>query len=223
MKRRDFLYTSVGAMTAVCGVNSNGVGLEETTRAGTRKLKYLGWQVGLTYQTSNPSGLDRDYLLRLLDTMNENGMNMLSLMMISYGYYDPLHDGYCWPVQNPKLRANWDSQSTNGRESTEFVSRIIEEAAARDIEIQLMMNWGIWTTGKMKAGYPSIRTQQSREGESHPCLHCPDSEGAWQAGLDEVEDLLTYYNHPNVTSYAFERISYASANYCFCPDTQAAF
>ncbi len=210
-------------MAAVCEVSMSGAGIEGTTRTEKRKLKYLGWQVGLTYQVPNNSGLDRDYLMRLLDEMNKNDMNMLSLMMISYEYYDPRHDGYCWPVQNPKLRSNWDSNSTNGRESTEFVSQVIEEAAARNIEIQLMMNWGIWNTEKIKAGYPSVLTQQSRNSDPHPCLHCPDSDGAWQAGLDEVEDLLTYYDHPNVTSYAFERISYASTNYCYCQRTQEAF
>ncbi len=223
MKRRDFLQTSVGTMAAACAIRTGGAETATTANSEKRKLKYLGWQVGLTYQAPMPSGLNHDYLIRLLDEMNKNGMNMLSLMMISYGYYDPNHDGYCWPVQNSKLRANWDSNSINGQESSEFISQVIEEAAARDIEIQLMMNWGIWSPDKIKAGYPSALTQHSREGDPHPCLHCPDSKGAWQAGLDEVEDLLKYYNHPNVTSYAFERISYASGDYCYCPHTQEAF
>jgi len=208
---------------AVGGVPTSESFNEGAARTKKRKLKYLGWQVGLTYQVPDPSGLDRDYLIHLLDEMEKNGMNMLSLMMISYGYYDPRHDGYCWPVQNPKLRPNWDPHSTNGSESTEFVSQIIEEAAARNIEIQLMMNWGIWTTEKIKAGYPSALTQQPRKGDPHPCLHCPDSKGAWQAGLDEVEDLLMYHDHPNVTSFSFERISYASTDYCYCVNTQEAF
>lgn len=223
MKRRIFLRSSAGTLAAMCGVNTGLAGVEEPGGGRRRPLKYLGWQVGITYQTPEPGGLDRDYMMRLLDEMSENGMNLLSLMMISYGYYDPNHDGYCWPVRNPKLRHYWDSSSTNGRESSEFVSEVIEAAAVRNIEIQLMMNWGIWTTEKIKAGYPSVLPQHPLEGDAHPCLHCPDSEGAWQAGLDEVEDLLTYYDHPNVTSYAFERISYASRDYCYCPRTQDAY
>lgn len=223
MKRRTFLYSSLGGVVAVCGVSQYDAGTIETPEKVNKKLKYIGWQVGLTYQVPDPPGLSRDYLIRLLDEMHENKMNVLSLMMLSYGYYDPLHDGYCWPVQNPKLQPNCDSGSTNGNESTEFVSKIIEEAAARNIEIQLMMNWGIWNPEKIKAGYPTALTQHSQKGDSHPCLHCPDSPGVWQAGLDEVEDLLTYYNHPNVTSYAFERISYASVGYCYCPHTQEVF
>ncbi|MFH1742033.1 MAG: hypothetical protein ABIH23_23775, partial [bacterium] len=221
MKRRDFLVGSAGV--AAMGVNLYATETNASSKDAQPVLKYLGWQVGITYQTPQLGGLDCDYLMRLLDEMHENGMNLLSLMTISYGYYDPAHDGYCWPVRNPKLKHNWDSNSINGNASTEFVSEIIEAAAARNIEIQLMMNWGIWTTEKIKAGYPSARPQQPREGDPHPCLHCPDSEGAWQAGLDEVEDLLTYYSHPNVTSYAFERISYASTGYCYCPCTQEAF
>ena len=196
---------------------------KESAGSQRRKLKYLGWQVGLTYQSRKPGGLDRDYMVRLLDEMADNRMNLLSLMMLSYGYFDPEHDGYCWPVRNPKLKHYWDSNCINGSPSTEFVHEIIEAAAARGIEIQLMMNWGIWNTEKIRTGYPSVVPQQRPDGTAHPCLHCPDSDGAWQAGLDEVEDLLTYYHHPNVTSYAFERISYASSGYCYCPRTEEVY
>ena len=218
MRRRQFIKKTAGAAAAMSLALPREPAFSER-----RRLKYLGWQVGLTYQTREPRGLDRDYIVRLLDEMSDNGMNLLSLMMLSYGYYDPNHDGYCWPVQNPKLKHYWDSTCINGGESTEFVREIIEAAAARGIEIQLMMNWGIWNTEKIRMGYPSASPQRSRTGTSHPCLHCPDSEGAWLAGLDEVEDLLTYYNHPNVTSYAFERISYADRRYCYCRSTEDVY
>jgi len=42
----------------------------------------------------------------------------------------------------------------------------------------------------------------------------------WQAGWDEVTDRLSFYAHPNVTSFGFERISYVSSDYCYCPHTQ---
>ena len=218
MERRQFIRKTAGTAAAM-----SLAWPREPPAAARRKLRYLGWQVGLTYQTREPGGLDRDYMMRLLDDMATNRMNLLSLMMLSYSYFDPEHDGYCWPVRNPKLKHYWDSNCINGNESKEFVHEIIEAAAARGIEIQLMMNWGIWNTEKIKMGYPSVLPQQRRDGTSHPCLHCPDSERAWQAGLDEVEDLLTYYRHPNVTSYAFERISYASSGYCYCARTQEIY
>jgi len=72
-----------------------------------------------------PAGLDRDYLLRLLDEMAVNRMNLLSLMMQSYGYFDPAHDGYAWPVRNPRLLPYQDPNAVNARPGREFVRDII--------------------------------------------------------------------------------------------------
>jgi len=36
-------------------------------------MKYVGWQVGITYQTKKREGLDKKYLYNLLREMRENG------------------------------------------------------------------------------------------------------------------------------------------------------
>ncbi len=184
--------------------------------------RLLGWQVGITYQSEAPGGVDREHLMRLLDEMAENEMNLLSLMMISYANYDPNHDGYCWPVQNPRLRNFWDSTAINGSESTEFVREVICTAAQRGIEVQLFMNWGLWNPARVIESYPSATRQKDRQCDYHPYSwrHCPDCPDVWQKGLDEVTDLLSYYDHPNVTSYVFECIDYGA---CFCEYTQKKF
>ena len=193
-----------------------------------RKIRYAGWQVGITYQVEAPGGMSRDDLMRLLDEMAKNRMNLLSLMMLSYGAFDANHDGYCWPVKNPKLKPLWERQSINGQPKTEFVREVIQAAADRKIEIQLFMNWGIWNPEKIHVGYPTSTSQITQKQfetppKRKPWLQCPDSPGAWQAGLDEVADLLAFYNHPNVKSYGLERISYANRNACYCPYTQKRF
>jgi len=193
-----------------------------------RALRYVGWQVGVTYQSPEPGGMSRDDLLRLLDEMAAQRMNLLSLMMLSYAYFDPNHDGYGWPVQNAKLKCLWDEKSTNAQPKTEYVRGAIQAAADRGIEVQLFMNWGIWNPRRIREGYPDAAVQRTRaeaEAAEPPkgWLHCPDSPGAWQAGLDEVADLLAFYNHPNVTSYGLERLSYGGAGHCFCRDTQERF
>jgi hypothetical protein len=66
---------------------------------------YLGWQVGITYEAEKPAGNSLPKMLALLDEMAANGMNILSLMMTSYAYFDPAHDGFAWPVaeQAPRV------------------------------------------------------------------------------------------------------------------------
>jgi hypothetical protein len=224
VNRREFIKTAAVATTGP-GLLENSSAASEGPAAtqDRRKLRYVGWQVGITYQTPQPGGLDRDYLLRLLDEMAGNRMNLLSLMMISYGYFDPHHDGYCWPVRNPNLRHYWDSSAANAQASTEFLRSIIAAAAARRIEVQLFLNWGIWNPEKIRLGYPSAELQINREKKPSGWLHCPDSPGAWQAGLDEAADLLHFYDHPNVTSFGFERVSYAGSGHCFCRYTQEKY
>lgn len=191
--------------------------------AGVKRLRHLGWQVGLTYQAEAPGGVDRGHLLRLLDEMAEHGMNTLSLMMQSYGCYDPGHDGYAWPTQHEKLRPYRDAAATNAQPGQEYVRGIIDAAAARGIAIHLFLNWGIWNPAKIAQHYPDAVLQHAPDAPPSDWLHCPDSPGAWQLGLDEVEDLLTFYRHPNVTSFAFERISYQCQDRCHCQHTQQAF
>jgi hypothetical protein len=48
-----------------------------------RSIKYYGWQIGLTYGSQRPQGLDYPYCLNLLDEMAAQGMNLLSVMMQS--------------------------------------------------------------------------------------------------------------------------------------------
>lgn len=194
-----------------------------TPPSGDRRFRTLGWQVGLTYQTETPGGLDRDYLLRLLDEMALHRMNTLSLMMLSYGFFGAGHDGYAWPVQNPRLACYRDSAAINADPDREFVRAIIAEAATRHIEVHLFLNWGIWNQERIRTGYPHAALQHARGTPPDDWLHCPDAPDAWQLGLDEAADLLTYYRHPNVTSYAFERISYQSPSRCYCHYTQSAF
>lgn len=215
--RREFLKGTV------CAVAASQAASRMPAHAEGRRLRYVGWQVGLTYQSAKPGGLDRDYCLRLLDEMAANRMNLLSLMMLSYGYYDPGHDGYAWPVKNPALQRYRDTHCINACAETEFIRAIIGAAADRRIAVQLFLNWGIWNPETIRLGYPSAVVQANREGQSPGWLHCPDAAGSWQAGLDEATDLLEYYAHPNVTGFAFERISYQGSDYCYCPHTRARF
>jgi hypothetical protein len=186
-------------------------------------MQFLGWQVGLTYMAPQRGGLDKPYFLALLKEMADHGMNLLSIMMQSYGYFDPGHDGYAWPVQNPKLACYLDPNALNAQPTTEFLQEIIMTAESFGIQIELMLNWGIWNNAKIRQSYPQATVQHDRHHHLACWLHCPDNPAAWQLGLDEVQDLLSFYRHPNVTRFVFERISYNSRNFCYCADSQASF
>ena len=229
LNRRRFLsVSSRGALTALAAerfCSGSVLASESAAASPSRRLKYVGWQVGLTYQTKTPGGLTRDDMMRLLDDMARNRMNFLSLQMLSFGHFDPKHDGYCWPVANEKMRPLWDSKAINGRPETEYLREVIEEAAERGIEIQLFMNWGIWNPEKVRIGYPDAgvlerRPLPDKPRRRRPWFYCADTPGAWQLGLDEVKDLVTYYSHPNVVSYGFENLC---SHDCFCPATQAKY
>ncbi len=224
MRRRDVLRTmgQVGGLSLLGGRAQASPARRRAANEG-RRLEYVGWQVGVTYQTRTPGGLDRDYLVRLLDEMAKHRMNLLSLMMMSYGYFDPEHDGYAWPVRNKKLRCYVDGKATNADPSGEFVRDIVGAAADRKIGVQVFVNWGIWNPERIRAQYADACLQQDRRGRPAGWLHCPDSPGAWQLGLDEVADLLSSYDHPNVTSFSFERISYSGTSGCYCDHTKRAF
>ena len=58
--------------------------------------RYFGWQVGITYESARPEGNALPRLTRLLSEMANAGMNLLSLMMVSYAYFDPAHDGFVY-------------------------------------------------------------------------------------------------------------------------------
>lgn len=233
ISRRHLLRTaSCSALAALTGC-ATGAGTnraptgapDATTTQTARRMKYVGWQVGVTYQAKAPGGLSRDDLMHLLDDMARHRMNLLSLQMISYAHFDPNHDGYCWPVTNPRLKPLWDSTAINARPETEYVREIIAAAAQRKIEVQMIMNWGIWNPDKLRQHYPEIAnyTQRPQPGDPPPkptWFFCPDSPGAWQAGLDEIADLLGYYTHPNLTSYVFENLA---SHDCHCAYTQEQY
>jgi hypothetical protein len=183
-------------------------------------FELVGWQAGVSYQAPDPQGLSRDYLLRLLDEMQANHMNLLSLMMVSQAFHDADHDGYAWPVRNPRLACYVDENCINARPGTEFVSSIIEEAAARGIAIQLFLSGAWWTAGRMRQGYPDAQPVVDEAGHEHEAHFCLDSPGGRQAVFDEALELVTYYRHPNVTSYAFEMVGFPD---CACAYTQAAY
>ena len=183
-------------------------------------LEMIGWQVGLTYQAPYREGLSREYLLRLLDEMQANGMNLLSLMMVSQAYHDPEHDGYAWPVRNKRLQCYVDSACLNAKAETEFVSEVIQEAAERGIAVQLFLTGTWWTAGRIRKGYPQAQPLVDRNGQLHPVHFCLDSPDTWEAWVDEVSDLLTFYRHPNVRSFGFEIFGFPE---CYCSYTKAAF
>ena len=183
-------------------------------------FELVGWQVGLSYETPRREGLSKDYLLRLLDEMATQRMNLLSLVMVSQAYHDPLHDGYTWPVQDPSLRCYLDEQVTNARPEGEFVSEIIEEAAQRGIAIQLFLQGPWWNAPHILQGFPDAHPVVDAEGHAHTAYFCLDSPGAWRACLGEALDLLRYYDHPNVRSYAVEMIGLER---CYCPYSRARF
>lgn len=183
---------------------------------------YLGWQIGITYEAERPEGNTLPNMLKLLDEMAANGMNILSLMMTSYAYFDPAHDGFTWPVQNEKLECFRDKRCLNADAKTEFVSTVIEEAEKRGIEIQLFSNLAIYNPDRISKSYPGAALQRARNGEERSWLFCPDSADIWQLENDEMADLLRFYNHKNVKSIGYERLSYASGS-CYCDATAEKF
>nr|MDO8110579.1 hypothetical protein [Candidatus Sigynarchaeota archaeon] len=186
-------------------------------------VDHCGWQVGITYQSGRPGGLDHAYMRTLLHEMASHRMNLLSIMMQSYAYYDPQHDGYAWPCQNPKLAWYRDTAAVNAQPGAEFLHSIIDEARDIGIEIELFLNWGIWNKTTTAKAYPGVQGQVDASGRSMDWLQCPDAPDSWQLGIDEMNDLLSFYHHPNVTRFAFERVGYAGKTYCYCPHSQAAF
>jgi hypothetical protein len=138
-----------------------------------------------------------------------------------------MHDGYCWPVRNERLRSYRDTGAANADPSTEYVREVIDAGKERGITVQLFMNCGIWNTEKIRRGYPGARPQITRkELDEHlpgGWVHCYDTADSWQAALDEVEDLLGFYTSPNVSSYGLERLGYLGEQGCYCTATQERF
>ncbi|MBN2150136.1 MAG: hypothetical protein JW839_01695 [Candidatus Lokiarchaeota archaeon] len=189
-----------------------------------KALRWCGWLVGISYCAPQPGGVTHDHLHHLLEEMASHGMNYLSLMMQSYAYFDPEHDGYAWPVSNPRLAGYIDERNINAKRESEFVSRVLHEAERRGVAVEMTLNWGIWNNARIAKTYPDACLQHGKDGRPLAgSLHCPDSPGAWRLGLDEVDDLLSFYGkYPALKRFAFERISYAGRAGCYCPYTRAA-
>lgn len=234
MDRRDFLKrtgqgaiaaTTAGSLAGLSTVTSSACENPKKLGSYRMKFKHVGWQVGINYQTRPPQGIDFAYLKQLIDTSADSGMNFISLMMISYAYFCPEHDGYAWPVKNPKLQPLKDSKCLNANLHTEFVSKTLNYAKRKGFHCQLMINSMIWNPEKVAVNYPQATSQCYRDGRKpiDGWMFCPDSPGGRQLALDEVADLLGFYKDSPVDSFVFERISYHDGGACFCPYTKAKF
>jgi len=183
---------------------------------------YLGWQVGITYESARPEGNALPRLKRLLSEMANAGMNLLSLMMVSYAYFDPAHDGFAWPVTNPRLECLRDTSCLNAREETEFAGELIGAAAKKGIEVQLFTNLAIYNPDRIVVSYPGAQLQMNENGDARKWLFCPCSADVWQLENDEIEDLLNRYAPRGVASVAYERLSFAAGT-CRCDSCARRF
>ncbi|MFH1008280.1 MAG: hypothetical protein V1800_12395 [Candidatus Latescibacterota bacterium] len=145
--------------------------------------------------------------------MKDNGMNFISFMMCSTAENDPHHDGYAWPVTNPRLRCYMDTNCTNADGNTEFLSEIIEEAAELGFHVNLFQNAFSWGN-RVKIGYPALSKTYR---DFH---HCVDNPAAWEIACAEVADLFSYYSRSAINSYGFEMVGRWG---CKCPDTMRRF
>ncbi len=222
--RRDFLKQSFGVAIGTCAGLGNSIApaaAAEKDKKSGRKFRYLGWQVGLSYQTPRPEGKRPEEMRRLVREMRNNGMNLLSLMLISYAYYDD-HDGFCWPTRRKSLRCYRDEHSLNANEKTEFLGEIIDEAKQAGMHVQLMTNWGLWNPERIVKGYPKAAVQQQADGRRTSWRHCPDNPDVYRCGLDVMLDALERYAPHGVDSYAIEYPGYIGAG-CFCQYTCKVF
>lgn len=187
--------------------------------------KYIGWRLGINYQVPDPQGLDLAYIKKLIDRSADFGMNFISFMMLSYACFCPEHDGYAWPVQNPKLKPLKDFTCDNADITKEFLSKALCYAKKKGFHCQLFMNSMIWNPEKVKKSYDKAESQCFSNGQKARggWVFCPDSPGAWQLALDEVADLLTFYADYPVDSYGFERLSYCDSNTCYCKYSKENF
>ncbi len=181
------------------------------------KLNYIGWQIGINYQAPQKYGIDWPYLKNVIDRSADAGMNFISLMMISYAYFCPEHDGYAWPVKNPRLDPLRDTQCLNANAKTEFAAKALAYAKSKGFHCQLIMNSMIWNPARVIASYPQAESQCYADGEKviDGWMFCPDSPGGWQLAVDEVIDLLEFYSGSPVDSFCFERLGYDNGT-CFC-------
>ena len=223
--RRCFLKQSLSLAGGLSAGLGSGAALSaddagQKNRAG--RFRYLGWQVGLSYQTPRPEGKRPEELRQLLREMRDNGMNFISFMLATYSFFDPGHDGFCWPVRRKGLLSYREERSLNANEKTEFLGDIIQEANEAGFHVQLMTNCGIWNPQRIVGGYPKTRPQINFDGQPFGWVHCPDNPDADRCVRDVVLDALGRYAHRGVSSYAVEWPGYSGSG-CFCEYTRAAF
>lgn len=223
--RRDFLKESLVLAGGLCAGSGIAPGLhaaDDGPRTGAPRFRYLGWQAGLSYQTPRPEGKRPEELRQLLREMGDNGMNFISFMLVSYSFFDPQHDGFCWPVRREGLRSYRDERSLNANEKTEFLGDVIQEASEAGFHVQLMTNCGIWNPERIVQGYPQTRPQVHLDGKRTSWVHCPDIPDGYRCVRDVILDALERYAGRGVSSYAIEWPGYVG-NACFCEHTRAAF
>jgi hypothetical protein len=149
-------------------------------------------------------------------------MNFISFMLVSYSFFDPEHDGFCWPVRRKGLLCYRDERSLNANEETEFLGDIIQEANETGFHVQLMTNCGIWNPERIVRGYPQSRPQLTWDGKRSSWVHCPDISDGYRCVRDVILDALDRYASRGVSSYAIEWPGYVG-NACFCEQTRTAF
>lgn len=189
------------------------------------EFNYVGWRLGVNYQTSDPKGVDLPYVKQVIDKSADSGMNFISFMMLSYACFCPDHDGYAWPVKNPKLQPLRDTTCRNTDINKEFLSKALKYAKSKGFHCQLFMNSMIWNPEKVKINYGDAEPQCYHNGKAarNGWVFCPDSPGAFQLAIDEITDLLTFYSDSPVDSFGFERLSYCDSNTCFCDYSKDKF
>ncbi len=98
-------------------------------------MRKLGWETTLNYEGEPVKHYDR--YQRLLDEMAAEKLNYLAILAMHEGYNYELSVGLAWPAEDPRIRPFRDTKCINADPDTEFLPRVIEEAHARGIEVDL--------------------------------------------------------------------------------------
>jgi hypothetical protein len=167
-------------------------------------MVYLGWQTGVSYQTPSPEGVTQARVHCLLDEMRDQGMTLISFMMVSHGLNDTLHDGYAWPVRNSRLRCYVDENVRNAQPEREFLGAEIEYAAELGLHVQLFTNNFWWNHAKAQRGYPGVVALHSDDPTVGDWDHVASNPAVWDMACDEAADLLEFYDSSAVSSYGWE-------------------
>jgi len=149
-------------------------------------MRKLGWGTSLNYEGDPIKKYDR--YQRLLDEMAGEHLNYLSIFMIHWGYNYAESVGAAWPVQEPRFAHFTDPQCVNANPETEFLPRLVTEAHARGIEVDLAFSQH---GGNMMPMLPDAG-QTDREGTVQP-IPCPAYEGFAELNAALAGDMLNRY------------------------------